>query len=133
VSRLGVPAVTRSTTAYDACAPLDPACGITIAGVSAHVKYPAVADTVAEPAPVTSAAPPVGVSVASAAHRSQNTVAVPYAVLPAKEMFDSVYPYEGFGRITAAAHLVVDIAYVAVAVTVDASRFPPVDVVSTST
>jgi hypothetical protein len=48
-------------------------------------------------------------------------------------MFDSVYPYEGFGRITAAAHLVVDIAYVAVAVTVDASRFPPVDVVSTST
>jgi hypothetical protein len=29
--------------------------------------------------------------------------------------------------------LVVDIAYVAVAVTVDASRLPPVDVVSTST
>jgi hypothetical protein len=83
--------------------------------------------------PVTSAAPPVGVSVASAAHRSQNTVAVPYAVFPAKEMFDSVYPYDGFGTITAAAHLVVDIAYVAVAVTVDARRLPPVLVVSTRT
>jgi hypothetical protein len=48
-------------------------------------------------------------------------------------MFDSVYPYDGFGTITAAAHLVVDIAYVAVAVTVDARRLPPVLVVSTRT
>jgi hypothetical protein len=129
-----VPAVTRSTTAYAGCAPADPACGITIAGVSAHVKYPAVVVTVVDPVPVTSAAPPVGFNVASAAHRSQNTVPVPYAVLAANETFESVYPYDGFGTIAAAAHAVVDIAYLVVADTLDASTLPPgADVESAST
>lgn len=135
VFSLGVPTVTRNTTAYDASAPAEPACGITIAGVSGHVKYPLVAVTPpgTVPVPVTSAAPPVGFNVASAAHRSQDTVAVPYAVAPANEMLDSLYPYDGFGTITAAAHAVVDILYFVVAVTVDASRLRPVLVVSTST
>ena len=53
--------------------------------------------------------------------------------LPANETFDSVYPYEGFGDITAAAHAVVVIAYLDTAVTVDASRLPPELVESTST
>jgi hypothetical protein len=74
----------------------------------------------------------VGVNVASAAHRSQNTVAVPYDVLAPNDTFVSRKPYVGCGAITAAAHAVVDIAYLAVFETPE--RTPPgAVVVSTST
>jgi hypothetical protein len=53
--------------------------------------------------------------------------------MPANVMFDSVYPYDGFGAITAAANIVGDSVNLIVAVTVAASRLPPVLVVSTST
>jgi len=88
VLRFGVPAVTRSTTAYAGYGAAA-ACGMTIAdaGANGQLKKPAVAVTVAEPVPVTMTA--VGVYVASAAHRSQNTVAVPYDVLPANDMLAS--------------------------------------------
>ena len=131
----GVPVVTRSTIAYAGYGAM-PALGITIdeAGANGHVKNDCVDVTDTEPVPVTSAAPPVGVYVASAAHRSQNTVAVPYDVLAANDTFASVKPYVGFVAITAAAHAVVDIAYLAVAVTPAAARMPPgAVVVSTST
>jgi hypothetical protein len=74
----------------------------------------------------------VGVNVASAAHRSQNTVAVPYVVLAPNDTFVSRKPYVGCGAITAAAHAVVDIVYLAVFETPE--RTPPgAVVVSTST
>ena len=47
---------------------------------------------VTEPVPVTIAEPPVGVYVASAAHRSQNTVPEPYVVFPPKLMLEILYP-----------------------------------------
>jgi hypothetical protein len=128
----GEPAETRRTIAYagyDAA----PALGITIAGDNGHVKKAAVDDTVAEPAPVTSAAPPVGVLVASAAQRSQNTVAVPYDVFAANDTFASVKPYTGLVAMTAAAHAVVVIAYLAVAETAPERAPPGAVVVSTST
>ena len=82
--------------------------------------------------PVTSTA--VGFSVASAAQKSQNIVVAPPAPrMPANVMFDSVYPYDGFGAITAAAQIAGPIVNFTVAVTEDASRLPPVLVVSTST
>jgi len=87
---------------------------------------------VTEPVPVTSAAPPTGLSRPFAAHRSQKTVAVPAVVLPAKEMFESVYPYDGFGTITTAAHATADIADLG-ALTVELRRLPPLLVESTST
>ena len=43
-----------------------------------------------------------GVNVASAAHRSQKTVLADVA-FAANDTFISVYPYDGFGAITAAA------------------------------
>ena len=127
----GEPADTRRTIAYAGYGAAT-ALGTTIAGDSGHVKKPAVDDTVAEPAPATSAAPPVGVLVASAAQRSQKTVAVPYDVFAANDTFASVKPYTGLVAMTAAAHAVVVIAYLAVAETPE--RAPPgAVVVSTST
>jgi len=57
---------------------------------------------------------------------------VPYEVLAAKDTFESVSPYDGLGAITAAAHAVVDIAYLAVALT-PLSTPPGALVVSTRT
>jgi hypothetical protein len=51
----------------------------------------------------------------------------------ANDTFISEYPYDGFGAITAAANIVGDSVNLIVAVTVAASRLPPVLVVSTST
>lgn len=127
----------RSTIAYAGSAPAEPACGITINGLSGQEKYACAVCITTEPVPVTSKA--VGFSVASAAHRSHAiVVAPPPPPLPAIVMFDSVNPYEGFGRITTAAIAsgtapVIVIGYTVVIVT-PASRLPPGDaVVSTST
>ena len=80
------PAVTRSTTAYAGYEPGQPAVGITIAGVSAQVKKPAVKDTAADDVPVVSS--DTGVRAASADHRSQNTVPAVVATA-AKDTFTS--------------------------------------------
>lgn len=55
----------------------------------------------------------------------------PAPLRPANVMFASVYPYDGFGRIIAAAQAVADIAYLIGAATVDASKLLPELVVST--
>jgi hypothetical protein len=54
---------------------------------SEHVLYPAGVPAVTDTVPDTSAAPPVGVKVASARHRSQNTVPVPYVDVAANDTF----------------------------------------------
>ena len=106
-----------------------------IEGVNGHVKKPAVVVGVTLPVPVTSAAPPVGVNVASAAQRSQkNTQLPPPPVRAANDTFTNVKPYVGFGATTAAAHAVADSENCVVAPTEAAPSWPPgAVVVSTST
>jgi hypothetical protein len=108
-----------------------PACGmLKLARLLGQVTYfagpPA---TTTNPVPVTSAAPPVGLNEASAAHRSQNTVP---AVLTPKLMLEIRTPKLGLGETTTAAQAVRDMGNNTVLDT-PLSRPPGAVVVSTST